>query len=149
MENITRLTLKDLDAIDGIEKICFPNDATKREYWIELLEDERTIVFAIKEDNIVKSYIAIYNWKGENDYIKIMSIGTHPAYRNKGYAHMIMQHTIDEMLKDDMRIFKAETRESNVKMQKVFEDFGYKMIGKVAECYDNPKEGAYKYSLEL
>ncbi len=144
-----KLGLEDLDAIDRIERICFPSDPTRREDWIELLADERTIVFALKEDNIIKSYIAIYNWKGENDYIKIMSLGTHPDYRNRGYAHKIMQYTIDEMLKDGMRIFKAETRQSNIRMQKVFEDFGYRIVDKVAECYENPKEGAYKYSLEL
>ena len=78
-----------------------------------------------------------------------MTIGTHPDHRNKGYAHMLMQYTIDEMLKDNMRIFKAETRESNVKMQKIFEDFGYKIICKVEGYYDNPKETAYKYSLKI
>ncbi len=78
-----------------------------------------------------------------------MTIVTYPDHRNKGYAHMIMQYTIDEMLKDNMRIFKAETRESNVKMQKVFEDFGYKIINKVEGYYDNPTETAYKYSLKI
>ncbi|QSX05926.1 GNAT family N-acetyltransferase [Sedimentibacter sp. zth1] len=149
MEDIVRLTLKDLDDIYKFDIICFPNDYTKREYWIELLEDERTFVFAFKENNIIKANISIYNWKGENNYIKIMTIGTHPDYRNKGYAHMLMQYIIDEMLKDDMHIFKGETRESNLKMQKVFEDFGYKINKKVEEYYDNPTETAYKYSLEI
>ncbi len=149
MENIVRLTIKDLEDFLKSLTICFPDDYEKREDWIELLEDERTFVFAIKENNIIKAHIAIYNWKGENDYIKIMSIGTHPDYRNKGYAHMLMQYIIDEMLKDDMHIFKAETRESNIKMQKVFKYFGYKIISKVEEYYDNPIEAAYKYSLEI
>ncbi len=149
MESIVRLTLKDLDDIYNFEIICFPNDYTKLDDWIELLEDERTFVFAFKENNIIKANISIYNWKGKNNYIKIMSIGTHPDYRNKGYAHMLMQYIIDEMLKDDMHIFKAETRESNIKMQKVFKDFGFKVIKKEEEYYDNPIETAYKYSLEI
>ena len=149
MENIVRLTIKDLEDFLKSIKICFPDDYIKREDWIELLEDKKTFVFAIKENNIIKAYIAIYNWKGENDYIKIMSIGTHPDHRNKGYSHILMQYIIDEMLEDDMHIFKGETRESNIKMQKVFEDFGYKIINKVKEYYDNPTESAYKYSLEI
>lgn len=149
MENIERLTIKDLDDVYIINKICFPNDYTKKEMWIELLEDERTFFYAIKEKEVIKAHIAIYNWKGENNYIKIITIGTHPGHRKKGYAHMLMQHTIDEMLKDDMHIIKAETRESNVNMQKVFEDFGYKIIDKVEDCFDNPVEASYKYSLEI
>ena len=149
MDNIVRLMIKDLEDFLESITICFPDDYIKREDWIELLEDKKTFVFAIKENNIIKAYIAIYNWKGENDYIKIMSIGTHPDHRNKGCSHLLMQYIIDEMLKDDMHIFKGETRESNVKMQKVFKDFGYKIINKVEKYYDNPIETAYRYSLEI
>lgn len=149
MEGIVRLTIKDLEEFLESETICFPDEPIKREDWIELLEDERTFVFAIKEDNNIKAYIAIYNWKGENNYIKIMSIGTYPDHRNKGYAHMLMKYTIDEVVKDDMHIFKAETRESNIKMQKVFDDFGYKKISREENCYDTPTEAGYKYSLEI
>ena len=149
MENIVRLSLKDLEVFLESLTNYFPGDIIKRKDWIELLEDERTFVYAIKENEVIKANIAIYNWKGENDYIKIMSIGTHPEHRNRGYAHTLMQYVIDEMLKDDMQIFKAETRQSNVKMQKVFEDFGYKIISKVEEYYDHPTETAFKYSLEI
>ncbi len=149
MEDIVRMTLKDLDYFLKSLTICFPDDNIKREDWIELLKDEKTFVYAIKENEVIKANIAIYNWKGENDYIKIMTIGTHPNYRNRGYAHLLMQYVIDEMLEDNMHIFKGETRESNLKMQKVFEDFGYKIINKVEEYYDNPIETAYKYSLEI
>jgi len=149
MERIAKMTLKDLDDFLKSLTIYFPDDNIKREDWIELLKDERTSVYAIKENEVIKANIAIYNWKGEDNYIKIMTIGTHPNYRNRGYAHLLMQHVIDEMLEDDMHIFKGETRESNLKMQKVFEDFGYKIINKVEGYYDNPIETAYKYSLEI
>ena len=149
MDEIVSLSLKDLEDFLKSQAIYFPDDNIKREDWIELLEDEKTFVYVIKENEVIKASIAIYNWKGENDYIKIMTIGTHPEHRNRGYAHILMQYVIDEMLKDDMHIFKGETRESNLKMQKVFEDFGYKIISKVEEYYDNPNETAYKYSLEI
>lgn len=50
-----------------------------------------------------------------------------------------MQYVIGQMLKSDMHIFKGETRESNFKMQKVFEDFGYKIISEVEGYYDIPR----------
>lgn len=71
-----------------------------------------------------------------------MIIGTHFQYRNRGYAYTLIQYVIDKMLEEDMHIFKAETRESNIPMQKVFNDFGYKMINKVEEYYDHPTETA-------
>ncbi|TFZ39147.1 GNAT family N-acetyltransferase [Soehngenia longivitae] len=149
MYDIVRLGLEDLDCFLKAIKTYFPEDNIDKKIWNELFEDERTFAYAIKENEVVKACIAIYNWKGENDYIKIMTIGTDPEYRDKGYAHALMQHIIDESLKDDMHIFKAETRESNIKMQKVFEDFGYNVTNKVEGYFDNPVETAYKYSLEI
>ena len=148
MDQIVRLELKDLDDFLEAEKNCFPDDEINREIWVELLEDEKTIVYAIKENDAIKAHLGIYNWNGEKDYIKIMTIGSHSAHRNKGYAHKLMQHAIDEMLRENMFIFKGETRASNFKMQKVFEDFGF-MITSKNDFYDNPREPAYKYSLEV
>ena len=149
MKEIVKLTIKDIDEIYNFEKICFPNEYTEMKIWIELLEDEGTLVFAIKEKDDIIAFISIYNWKGEDNYIKIMSIATHPDHRNKGYAHMLMQYIIDEMVKDDMHIFKAETRKSNTKMQKVFEKYGYNITSEVEDYFDSPNETAYKYSLEI
>ena len=149
MTGITRLGTKDREEIDRIENICFPEYDSKEETWMDLLEEERTFAFAIKEKTFIKAYISIYNWKGEHDYIKIMSICTHPDHRNKGYGKKLMQYVIDEMLKDDMHVFKGETRASNTNMQKMFTDFGYGLVESVEGYYDQPDETAYKYVLEI
>lgn len=149
MEKVEVLTIKDLEEIYKANKICFPTDYTDKETWVELLEDKGTIFYAIRDEGIIKAHLAIYNWKGEDDYIKIMTIGTDPNHRNNGYAHMLMKHMIDEMVKDEMYKFKAETRESNINMQKVFDDFGFELVQKVEESLKDPVETAYKYSLEI
>lgn len=149
MYNIARLTLNNLDEICAFDQVCFPLEYNKPEMWVELLEDPGTNVFSIKDSGSIAALISIYNWKGQDDYIKIMTIATHPDHRGKGHAHRLMQYIIDEMLKEDMRKFRAETRESNLKMQKVFEDFGYKFVSKVDNVYENPIEAGFKYALDL
>lgn len=53
------------------------------------------------------------------------------------------------MLDEDMHIFKGETRVSNIKMQKVFEDCGYSITERVKDYYDVPTfEDAFKYCLD-
>lgn len=148
MDQIVKLELKDLNQFLKAENNCFSDDDINREIWVELLEDKRTIVYAIKENDIIKAHLAIYNWKDEKDYIKIMTIGSQSEHRNKGYAHKLMQHAIEEMMKENMFLFKGETRASNYKMQKLFENFGYKITSK-DDFYDKPREPAYKYSLEV
>lgn len=149
MNPIVKLNIENLEEICAFDQICFPLEYNSKETWIELLQDERTIVFALREDQQILAHLAIYNWNGENDYIKIMTIGTHPNQRGKGHAHRLMQHIIDEMPKEGMRKFRAETRESNLKMQKVFSDFGYQVTSKIDPCYENPTEAGLKYALDL
>jgi len=71
MENIVRLKANNLDDFLKSLTICFPGDYVKREEWIELLEDEKTLIFTIKENDIIKANIAIYNWKMICIYLKV------------------------------------------------------------------------------
>ncbi|MFZ2257282.1 MAG: GNAT family N-acetyltransferase [Clostridiaceae bacterium] len=149
MNNLVRLSMKDFNQFLELKALCFPNDESEREIWLDLFEDEKSLIFAIKEHSVLIAYIAIYNWKGEKDYIKLMSIGTHPGYRCQGLSHSLMQYVIDEMRKDGMHQFKGETRESNINMQKLFQDFDYKLSHQIEAGYIDPIETAYKYSLEF
>ena len=149
MDEILTVGLNEIDYIYEFDKRCFENDYFSRDIWLELLEDERTIVYIISENEPIKSFLAIYNWKGEDDYVKIMTLGTHPNYRGKGYAQTLMEHMVRQMTKEEMYVYKGETRESNLKMQKLFENLGYEVVKKVERYYDNPVETAYKYSLEI
>ena len=142
-----KIDKKYFDAVVSLEKLCFPNDYMNEKDLDNQFKDERTSFFAIIKDNDLLAQISIYNWKGENDYVKIISIGVHPDHRNKGYAHDLMQYTIKSMNDDNMYIFKAETRESNLKMQKIFSDFGFAIEYKMEDYYDNPSESAFRYLL--
>ena len=147
MNDIVKMSIKDINEIYAFESLCFPEGYTSMEIWTELLDDERTSVYAIKDKNELIAFASTYNWKGQHDYIKIMCLATHIDYRQMGNASRLMQHIIDESLKEGMYIFKAETRESNRKMQNVFNRFGYELAQRVEGYYDNPKETAYKYAL--
>ena len=78
-----------------------------------------------------------------------MNLAIHPGYRKQGLAHRLLNHVTEEMKKDEMRRFCGETRASNQGMQKVFEDCGYKLNKVEEEYFQNPKESAYKYVLQL
>ena len=43
MENIVRLTIKDLEDFLKSLAICFPGDYIKREDWIKFLEDKKLL----------------------------------------------------------------------------------------------------------
>lgn len=148
MCEIIKLKLSDKEEIYELEKTCFPNEYMSDEIFTEMFCDPRTSVYVIKDNGNMASYTCVYNWKGQSDYIKIMTLGTHPDYRKKGYGHKLMSYVIENMMKEEMYKFKSETRETNYKMQKLFEEFGFKVIDKVEDYYDNPNETAFVYFVE-
>ena len=149
MEKIRRLDIDYIEEIHSFDRLCFPEEYTLREYWLKLLEDKRTYYYAIIEEGEIRASASVYKWKGLRDYNKLMTISTHPDHRERGYGHRLIQHMIDEAKKDGIHKIKAETRESNKKMQSIFRDFGFILVNRVEEYYENPIEAAYKYILEL
>ena len=130
-------------------RLCFPADFWKDEDWHELLCDPRAIYYALLEGDKLIGNVFIYNWQGENDYVKIMNLSVHPDRRGFGFAHRLLGHVTAEMSKLGMKRFCGETRATNIAMQKVFEDCGYRLNRIEDGYFDDPPESAYKYVLEI
>ena len=145
---IKRLYIDSIEQIIEFDKLCFPTDFWKDADWEDLLNDERAVYYAMLDGEKIVGDVFIYNWKGENDYVKIMNLAVHKDYRNHGIACRLLNYVTQQMEKIDMNCFRGETRESNKAMQRVFEKCGYK-LSKIEEgYYTNPKESAYKYILQ-
>lgn len=149
MIRLKRLYSDYLEIIMDFDKLCFPTDFWKAEDWKDLLADERSIYYALFDEDVLIGNVFIYNWQGEKDYIKIMNISVHPEYRNQGLAQKLLNHVTAEMKKIGMNRFCGETRSSNRGMQTVFEKCGYQLNRIEENYYLNPSESAYKYVLQL
>lgn len=147
MLEIKRLGLERVEEIKDFDVFSFPDDHWDDEAWNELLSDERSVYYALLDDDKLVGNIFIYNWEGKKDYIKIMTMAVHPDYRKQGLASRLMKHSEEEMLKFGMKNFRGETRASNKPMQATFERCGYKLDTVEKDYYDNPTEDAYKYIL--
>lgn len=133
---------KDIVAFD---KLCFPADYWKEEDWKELLSDNRATYYALMDRDIIVGDIFTYNWKGENDYLKIMNIAIHPDYRKQGLGYKLMGYAMDEFKASGLDRIAAETRASNVAMQALFKKCGYEFNKAEEDYYSNPSEAGYKY----
>ena len=130
-------------------KLCFPSDYWKKEDWLELLCDPRAVYYALLDGDKLIGNVFVYNWQGEDDYVKIMNLSVHPDHRGGGLAHKLLDHVTIEMTKLGMKRFCGETRATNYAMQRVFKGCGYR-LHKIEEGYfDEPPESAYKYVLEI
>lgn len=149
MVELKQLNADSLYQIAVFDKLCFPDECWQEDEWKELLADPRAIYYALLDGENIIGNIFIYNWKGEKDFIKIMTIAVHEGYRNQGLAHRMLNYVSAEMSKLGMNRFCGETRVSNKPMQRTFESCGYVLSTIEEGYYDNPTESAYKYVLEI
>ena len=129
--------------------LCFPIDFWKEKDWDDLLNDPRAVYFALLDGGQIIGNVFIYDWQGEDDYVKIMNLAVHPAYRGKGLAHLLLNHVTDVYARRGMKRFCAETRATNFAMQKVFDDCGYKFRTEEKNGFENPPGSSYKYELRI
>ena len=149
MIELKQLNADSLSPIAVFDKLCFHDECWQEDEWKELLADPRAIYYALLDGDSIVGSIFVYNWKGEKDFVKIMTIAVREDYRKQGLANKMLNYVSTEMGKLDMRRFCGETRASNIAMQKAFESCGYLLSTIEEGYYDNPTESAYKYVLEI
>lgn len=121
---LQKLGTERMQEIIEFDHLCFPNDFWKEEDWESLLRDERAIYYALLDDGRIVGDLFLYNWQGEQDYVKLMHISVHPDYRKQGLGERLMTHAQQEMKELGMGRFRGETRASNLPMQRLFEKKG-------------------------
>ena len=149
MQAIEILKADSIAEITAFDRLCFPLEYWKEADWRELLNDPRAVYYAVRDGGKIIGDVFIYNWQGEDDYVKIMNLAVHPDYRGLGIAHRLLSHVTEELSKSGMKRFCGDTRASNHAMQKVFSDCGYRFECVKEHYFENPAEDGYKYLLVL
>ena len=145
---LQRLNQNDLPQIIAFNRRCFsPADRWSEADWTELLEDERTLYYALLENGQIVGNIFLYDWQGERDFLKIMNLGVAPDRRGQGLACRLLQKAAEELEASTLTRCCGETRESNLTMRRVFERCGYRLNKTEESYYENPTESACKYVL--
>ena len=146
---IVQIGIDRIDEIVEFENLCFSSEAWSREQIIDVLNDKRTIYLCYEESGKIIGLICLYNWCSEKDFLKIFSIATHSEHRNQGIAHELLKESIKIASSNELKRIKAETRKSNFKMQKVFEDMNFKKMDMVENYYEEPDENALIYECHI
>lgn len=145
MNELVKLGITDMEEIDTFHRLCFPTDYFTWEAWEELLPDPRTLVYAIREGKRLAALLAVYNWQGQDDYVKIMTLCVHPDCRRKGHAKRLLNRILEDMQGQGMGLFKAETRVSNLPMQRLFSNMGFERTLRAEKLMERPVEDGFKY----
>ncbi|MFA5839501.1 MAG: ribosomal protein S18-alanine N-acetyltransferase [Candidatus Margulisiibacteriota bacterium] len=130
MIRIIQMTEKDLPAVVAIENISF--SAPKSESVFR--EDEHKYLVAKEGDQII-GYIGTEKILDE---IHVINMAVHPDFRRKGIGNMLLE----KVLKKPDTVY-LEVRETNIAAQKLYEKYGFKVVGSRKKYYQDNDENAY------
>ena len=124
----------DLDAVSGLEKLCFKDPYPP--YFISQLGEANpeTFLIAITDDALV-GYAVVDRRSGHNHLI---SIAVHPDSRGKGIGTGLMTALQQKLEKG--RLFKLEVRKSNLPALEFYRRHGFHETGVVEGYYSDGED---------
>ena len=130
--NIRKILEKDFERIYQIENSSF-NTPYSRRILKFFIKNEYCIPILIEKGNIIIGYaIGILKYGGRGHLI---SLAIDPEYRKKTYGKLLLERLLDMFKDDNKKIIHLEVRKTNQAALKLYQNFGFKIIGEKKDYY--------------
>ena len=144
---IIPMTEARLDAVEALEKRCFPEDPWSRRLFQEALANENTTsLLALAEDGSVLGYLLFTAVLDEGG---VDNLAVAPEARRRGAASALLEAFHRYGREHGLNDLFLEVRPSNEGARSLYEKFGYREVGRRKNYYLAPKEDAIIMKLEL
>lgn len=136
---IRQATVKDVDDIYEIERLCFPDPWSKDALVFEFTENPRAFYVVAELDNQVVGYAGLW-WVVDEGHIT--NVAVKPGFRNRKIGEGIMDVLIDFTSKEGIKHHTLEVRISNEPAINLYQKFGFQVEGVRKKYYLNNGEDA-------
>ena len=135
-----RLKLRDLNAIEVIERSAYPTPWSRSMFAGELAKPSSICLGAIDaEENGLVGYLIISRYV---DAWHVMNLAVADSHRRRGIATRLMERLFDLTAGDGRRGYTLEVRVSNEAAIKLYESLGFKARGVRRGYYTDNREDA-------
>ena len=135
-----RLKLRDLNAIEVIERSAYPTPWSRSMFAGELAKPSSICLGAIDaEKNRLVGYLIISRYV---DAWHVMNLAVADSHRRRGIATRLMERLFDLTAGDGRRGYTLEVRVSNEAAIKLYESLGFKARGVRRGYYTDNREDA-------
>ncbi|MEM3602510.1 MAG: ribosomal protein S18-alanine N-acetyltransferase [Candidatus Bathyarchaeia archaeon] len=129
-------TLKHLDRLYEIEKMCFKNEAFLKRQIAQLLISYNSVSLIAKENgDIIGFIIGIVHVENEVLTGHILTMDVAPDYRRKGVGIKLLQEIEKIFMEKGVKICCLEVREDNIPALNLYRKLGYKKTGRLENYY--------------
>jgi ribosomal-protein-alanine N-acetyltransferase len=127
---IRRLVLEDVDRIYEIEKLAYPFPWS-RNLFVDCLNAGYTF-FGLQMGKDLAGY-TIFNWAANEAHL--LNICVHPDWQHRGFGSLLLEYTINHVVRQGNRAMFLEVRTSNERAAKLYKNRGFKIIGSRRDYY--------------
>ncbi len=142
---VRQMDVNDISRIIEIEKKSFFAPWSKTMFE-ETIFSTISRGLVIEHDNIIVGYIVFYTVDVE---AHIMNLAVNPAERKQGYARQMLDHALKFFREKNISECYLEVREHNRDAQRLYECFGFEVIGRRKKYYPETGEDALVMQLFL
>ncbi len=130
-------TWHDLNALRRVEKVCFPKDAWPLFDLIGILTFPNIIRLKAISDGQMVGFVAADIKRAER-LAWIATIGVLPEYRGRGIGAELLRACEEKL---DVPVIRLVVRKSNDTAIRLYERFGYAMLGTWRRYYSDGEDG--------
>jgi ribosomal-protein-alanine N-acetyltransferase len=135
---IRPLQLRDLNAIEEIEKRSYPTPWSRSMFASELAKPSSLCIGAFDGDRLT-GYLIISRYV---DAWHVMNVAVDPDYRRQGIASMLLARLFERTADDERRGYTLEVRVSNAGAIRLYEQLGFEPRGIRRGYYTDNREDA-------
>ena len=129
----------DISTIQAIEREIFPSPWPRNAYASELTQNRQASYIVLRRDQEIVGYGGL--WKVQ-DEAHVTTIGVRAADQGRGYGRALFTALIQRAFHLDARWVTLEVRCSNDRAIALYEQFGFKAIGRRRGYYTDNGEDA-------
>jgi [ribosomal protein S18]-alanine N-acetyltransferase len=140
MHELRRLQLRDLSAIEEIERISYPTPWSRSMFAGELTKPSSICLGAFDgETGALLGYLIISRYV---DAWHVMNVAVAPEHRRRGIASSLLERLFELTGADGRRGYTLEVRVSNTSAIKLYERAGFRARGVRRGYYTDNREDA-------
>ena len=140
MIEFRKLKLRDLNAIEEIERTSYPTPWSRSMFAGELAKPSSICLGAVEaEKEELVGYLIISRYV---DAWHVMNVAVSPSHQGRGIATQLLEHLFEVTRDDERRGYTLEVRLSNTDAIRLYEKLGFERRGIRRGYYTDNREDA-------
>ncbi len=142
--SIRRMKLEDVPRVHEIDVLSFTLPWPEKSYLFELIENPTTLAL-VAESELEAASLSVIGmaivWVVV-DEAHIATIAIHPDYRGQGFGKKLLAETLRQAIQRGVTQATLEVREHNLLAQRMYLNFGFRVVGRRQHYYKDNGEDA-------